>query len=213
MNRRCIFLIFAFLVWPLPVLAHPHIFARYDVTIAPPEAGFIKLHFTFKIHALANPLLTPGPQSADNPVLARDMMQNIAAHPFFIYLDMDGQNIGKQQVRLAPSGKTDTQGDQIFTFDLTLPDSIGTFGFALYDPTYFDSVWQEDAQALQVKWDKIACAVQDQDITKTMWGMLRAQYVQCADKSGPRLPPRVLKNQAPAQPPAAPDFMGGRMVP
>jgi len=194
-----------------PALAHPHIFARYNVTIAPSETGFINLHFVFTFQGVANPVITPG--TVDTVQLGNDMLANIITHPFFIYLDMDGQSIGQQTVK-----PMITKDGGAYTFDLTLPDSTQTFGFALYDPSYFDSVWQADAKALTVKLDKFACTVQDEDIGKTVWGVLRAQYVQCASKTGPRPPPHSFKklpmDQMPNRAPAGPsDITGRQFVP
>ena len=213
MHIRRIILLAALILWPLPVLAHPHIFVRYDVVIASAESGFVKLHFTFKIRALANPLLTPGAQAADKPLMQRDMLANLAAHPFFIYLDMDQQSIGRQMVR--PSAAAQDGNDQIFVFDLTLPDSVRSFSFALYDPDYFDSVWQTGADSVHVSWDKIACRTAEQEVGKTMWGILRAQIVQCGDKTAALPPLRSFKNQPMyALPSGGNNFTGGRqMVP
>jgi ABC-type uncharacterized transport system substrate-binding protein len=213
MNFRTIILILILIASASPALAHPHIFARYSVTIDPPENGFVKLHFTFTFQGVANPLITPG--VVDNVQLNSDMLANLMAHPFYLYLDMDGQNIGQQTVRPVPA-KSDGK-EQIYIFDLTLPDSMQNFGFVLYDPTYFDSVWQTDAHSVDIKWDKMACMVQEEEVGKTVWGILRAQYVQCADKSGPKPPPHIMKNLPPAemQPPPAnqPDFTGRQFVP
>jgi ABC-type uncharacterized transport system substrate-binding protein len=196
-----------------PALAHPHIFARYNVTITPAEKGFIKLHFTFTFQGVANPVITPG--VVDTVQLDKDMLANLAAHPFFLYLDMDGQSIGQQTVHLVPV-KSDGK-EQVYEFDLELPDSMQNFGFALYDPTYFDSVWQTDANSVVVKWDKIACTAQEEKVGKTVWGILRAQYVQCANKSGPRPPPHSFKNLPPMETPGTPanqpDSLGRQMVP
>jgi ABC-type uncharacterized transport system substrate-binding protein len=201
-----IIIIFAFafcLAWPLPALAHPHIFVRYDVSIAPADKGFIKLHFIFKITAPPNPLLTPGAGPADNPQLQRDMLANLAAHPFYIYLDMDGENLGRQEVHPVPSG------DDVYVFDLTLPAANGNFGFSLYDPDYFVSVSQMGSDSVASKLGKIACAVTEQKVGKTVWGIIRAQQVECGNHPGAK-PPIHGFEKMPDNPDRGGDVTGGR---
>jgi len=203
--RRFVALIVLVLAWPVPALAHPHIFVRYNVTMAPADKGFVKLHFTFKINAPPNPLLTPGVQSADNPQLQRDMLANLAAHPFYIYLDMDGENLGRQEVRPTLSG------GEMYVFDLTLPATNGNFGFSLYDPEYFVTVSQDGADAVKVKLDKITCAVDEEKVGKTVWGIIRAQHVECGGKGGLRLSAPSFGKQPPEDNPSGgSDVMGNR---
>jgi ABC-type uncharacterized transport system substrate-binding protein len=206
MLRRVRFLILAIiLAWPHSALAHPHIFVRYDVSIAPADKGYIKLHFTLAINAPLNPLLTPGAQGADAPQLERDMLANLAAHPFYIYLDMDGENLGRQEVRPVLSG------NGTYIFDLTLPDTKGQFGFSLYDPEYFVTVSQNGADAVKMKLDKTTCAVEEQKVGKTVWGIIRAQHVECSGKTGARPSTHDFQKMPPEDNPAGSgDVTGGR---
>src|ERR1700743_3408731 len=146
-------LIAAVLLWAQPTAAHPHIFARYHVDIAPGDAGYVNLHFTFKVHEILSPLLTPG----DTQLLAKDMMVNLQQHPFYLYLDMDGEALGSQMVRFTPAGSDGN--DKFYNFDVSLPDSFQSFGFSLYDPQYFVSVQQDSPDAVNAKIDKVKCSV------------------------------------------------------
>ena len=135
---------------PQPALAHPHIFVRYDVAIEPASAGYIKLHFTFKINAAAN-LLTPGVQSAGQsaawqPRTCWPISPRIRS--FFISIWMAKAWDGRKCATL--SGHNDE-----YVFDLTLPDTGGNLSFALYDPEYFVSVSQNGEGAMAVKVDMI----------------------------------------------------------
>ncbi len=165
----------------MPVQAHPHIFVRYDVTIAKSDPGYIKLHFKFAIHDIANPLLSPDAKIGDVPLLKKDMLANIAEHPFFLYLDINGKDMRQQVVELVSSQANGD--DQTFTFDLVLPDGMKSFGFSLYDPTYFDTVWQNSTDSTDNKLTNMRCSVEVQDIGKTVWGMLQAQHIACSDGS------------------------------
>jgi ABC-type uncharacterized transport system substrate-binding protein len=190
---RAILVIALLFIWTLPAAAHPHIFVRYNVTIAPGDAGFINLHFTFKVREMASPFLTPG----DQPLLARDMLVNLEQHPFFIYLDIDGTALGRQTVHL--SANSESGRDKIYSFDLALPATFGSFGFALYDPTYFVLVTQDGASAVTAKVDGLSCSVQTQMVGKTVWGDLHTDYVQCGTQSAPRPVIRNSKKQIPEE--------------
>ena len=172
-----------------PAEAHPHIFIAYNVKLLPADAGYVKLHFAFKINALANPLLTPGTSAADRPQLAKNMLANLSAHPFYLYLDMDGQDMGRQEVRPVPAEK-----EGLYTFDLTLPATTKGLGFSLYDPEYFDDVRLDGPEAVQTKAGKLACRMTERQVGKTVWGIIRAAYVACgANKSAP--PPSQPGNE------------------
>jgi ABC-type uncharacterized transport system substrate-binding protein len=180
-------------VWPHPAAAHPHIFVAYEVTVMPGDPGYEKLHFAFKINALANPILTPKAPSPDAPKLDPDMLANIAAHPFYIYLTLDGQDMGRQPVRPIP------QADGTYAFDLAVPAESG-FGFALYDPNYFDAVRLADAGAVKAKAGKLACTIDEREVGKTAWGAIRAAFVNCGGKGA--APPAHAGKNIPAAPPA-----------
>ena len=138
-------LVGAFLAGATSAEAHPHLFARYKVVLAPADAGYINLHFIFTVHSAANPLRIPDTQSGDMPPLTNDMLGNFQEHPFFLYLDMDGKAQGQQQVELVAENSTDS--DPAYGFDLTLPDTLKNFGFVLYDSSYFDFVSLDSADA------------------------------------------------------------------
>ncbi len=144
--------------------AHPHIFARYSVTLSPVDSGFIKLHFVFKAHSVANPFLTKNAQVGDVPVLTQDMFNNLQQHPFFFYLDLDGKPLGQQGVKLVVEGSSGD--DQLYSYDVLVPDGLGSFGFSLYDPSYFDAVSLESPDSVAVKLNKITCSVQPQVVGK-----------------------------------------------
>jgi hypothetical protein len=192
------------LIWSQPAQAHPHIFVRYDVSIAPADKGFIKLHFVLKITAPPNPLLTPS-ANGDNPQLQRDMLANITAHPFYIYLDMDGEDLGRQEVHPVPSG------GETYVFDLNLPATEGSFGFSLYDPSYFVTVSQNGADSVTAKLAKTACSVDEERVGKTVWGIIRAQHVECGGKPGAKPLLRDVPKTPPEDNPAGGgDVTGGR---
>jgi len=127
---------------PAAASAHPHIFARYRVTIGPGEKSYNNLHFTFTFQGVPNPILTPGTPANDQQQIKPDMLANLNEHPFYLYLDMDGQSVGRQQVRPVPVAG-DTGKDKTYVFDLTVPVMVKNFAFALYDPTYFSKMTQK----------------------------------------------------------------------
>ena len=205
-------LVAAFLVGAKSAEAHPHLFARYKVVLTPADAGYINLHFTFKAYSAANPLRIPDTQSGDAPLLTNDMLGNFQEHPFFLYLDFDGKAQGQQQVELVAENSADR--DPAYSFDRILPDTLKNFGIALYDSSYFDFVSLDGADSVIVKVNGLSCAVQSQDVGKTVWGVLHAQYVQYGDGAGHRLtPPHIIQMPEAFTPSGAETFKNHNFMP
>ncbi len=193
--------------------AHPHLFARYKVEVTPADAGFINLHFSFKAHSAANPLRIPDAQAGDTAPLTDDMLRNFQEHPFFLYLDFKGKPQGRQEVTLTAQESKD--GAPTYGFDLVLPDTLKDFGFAVYDESYFDFVSLDGAEAVSVKVEGLNCTPQTREVGKTVWGVLRANYVQCGDGPSLRTPLPHLKLQMPdaLAPKGNGDLNSGTLIP
>jgi len=192
--RACaLFLFFlALLAAPQTAHAHPHIFAHYHVAIAPGESGYFNLHFTFTFQGVPNPILTPG-NSPDQPQLGQDMLANLVEHPFYLYLDMDGQNIGRQMVRPISVAQKNEK-EKTYIFDLAIPATVKNFSFALYDPDYFVFVRTDGADAVTTKSLPVPCTVEEREVGRTVWGVLKTQYVVCGEQKPSETP--LIKNKS-----------------
>jgi ABC-type uncharacterized transport system substrate-binding protein len=170
-----------------PALAHPHIFAKYEVEIGQKSDAAYALHFTFKVRnvAPANPLLRNQPYVADN------LLEAIARHPFYIFVDIDGYSVGQRNVDLAPVAKSDDE--LTYVFDMDIPATAQDFGFSIYDPEYYGAVSLAGAGALKVQIARLNCWSSHEDVGETMWGTNSATHVECGDINRP--PRRVAPSK------------------
>jgi Protein of unknown function (DUF1007) len=134
-----------------PAVAHPHIFAKYEIDIAQKDDAAYALHFTFRVRNV----VTPNPLIRDQQYKTDNLLDAMAQHPIYIFLDVDGHPLGQQNVELTRTGETDHE--PIYTFDMEIPAGAGDFGFSIYDPEYYDAVSLAAADALRVEIAKLSC--------------------------------------------------------
>jgi ABC-type uncharacterized transport system substrate-binding protein len=168
-----------------PAVAHPHIFAKYEVDITQKDDAAYALHFTFRVRNV----VTPNPLIRDQQYKTDNLLDAMAQHPIYIFLDVDGRPVGQQNVELTRAGETDHE--PIYTFDMEIPAGAGDFGFLIYDSEYYDAVALAGADALRVKIAKLSCWASHEDVGETMWGINSTTRVECGDSQHPisRAPP------------------------
>jgi hypothetical protein len=132
-------------------------------------------------------VVTPNPFFRDQQYITDNLLEAIAQHPCYIFLDIDGYSLGQQNVELTRAGETDDE--PIYTFDMEIPASAADFGFSIYDPEYYDAVSLAGADALRVKITKLSCWASHEEVGKTMWGVNSTTHVECGDGNHPL--PRV----------------------
>jgi ABC-type uncharacterized transport system substrate-binding protein len=162
-----------------PAVAHPHIFAKYEIDIAQKDDAAYALHFTFRVRNV----VTPNPLIRDQQYKTDNLLDAMAQHPIYIFLDVDGHPLGQQNVELTRTGETDHE--PIYTFDMEIPASAGDFGFSIYDPEYYDAVSLAAADALRVKIVKLSCWASHEEVGETMWGINSTTHVECGDGNHP----------------------------
>jgi ABC-type uncharacterized transport system substrate-binding protein len=159
-----------------PAMAHPHIFAKYDVVVSQKDKDTIGIHFTFKVHNV----VVPHPLFQDQQI--DSLFDALHQHPFLLFLDLDGRTVGQQDVELARAGGT--EDEPIYTFDMDVPAGT-SFGLSIYDPEYYDAISLAGADAITIKVENLVCAASSEDVGHTMWGVNHASHVECGDKSKP----------------------------
>lgn len=169
-------LFLALILASAPAAAHPHIFAKYDVVVSPKDKDIIGLHFTFTVHnvLVSHPLFRD--QQIDN------LFDALHQHPFLLFLDLDGRSLGQQDVELTRAGGTEEE--PVYTYDMDVPAGM-SFGFAIYDPEYYDAISLAGADSITIKVPNLDCMASSEDVGHTMWGVNHASHVECGDKSKP----------------------------
>lgn len=159
-----------------PAIAHPHIFAQYDVVVSQKDKDTIGLHFTFTVHNVVVPHPLFRDQQIDN------LFDALHQHPFLLFLDLDGRSLGQQDVELTRAGGT--EAEPVYTFDMDVPAGT-SFGFTIYDPEYYDAISLAGADSIAIKVPNLDCLASMEDVGHTMWGINHASHVECGDKSKP----------------------------
>jgi len=172
------------LYWPHAALAHPHIYADYNVQVTGDSAGIRALHFRFKFDDMYSAIMTSEMHVQGMPELDTKDTRTVKAAPetflqgqhFFLYLTADGKTLPPQEIHVTAAHLGDADTDYLFDFPLPVPAK--NIVFSLYDPTYYISVSQMDGEPVKTS-PPIACTTATKTTSFTIWGLLRAAEVTC----------------------------------
>ena len=165
-------------------LAHPHVWVDYTANINADASGIhnLDLNLTFdsmySVVVRSEVIMNDTERTVQEQTLKSAEADLLADNPVFIFMSINGKEQEPKKLTLNNSDKN--KDNQTYSLTVPLPPQTKYVSFSIYDPTYYVSVGMKDADnALEVTGPAI-CERDRIDISATVWGMLRADKIDCS---------------------------------
>jgi ABC-type uncharacterized transport system substrate-binding protein len=179
-----LFLILVLLV-PHCAVAHPHVFATYEVQVVESDGKLDKIHFVFYPKSFFSSVVSvtsmidgdPNSSVTTTHIYHEDYAETFRLSPVAVYISYNGAADEAIPVKLRLV--KEDEKSPVYEFDMPIPEDTQSLAFSLYDPSaYVSAVMKGDVQ-LSPSSDLFSCKATNQEVGNPVWGEIMTRFVVC----------------------------------